>query len=155
VPLRRGAEPSQSAEVARRPKPRPKTVAWSYLDPGTPSVLRVRSGDTVEIETLVAGGPEALEAAGLPRDQMQRALLQIAREVKDRGIVPHILTRPVWIEGAEPGDVLEVKILSIELTVPYAMNVFMPGRGFIPDEFLYAYAKLTPLDVARQVAKLS
>jgi len=86
---------------------------------------------------------------------MQPALLQIDREVKDRGIVPHILTGPVWIEGAEPGDVLEVKILSIELTVPYAMNVFMPGRGFLPDEFPYAYAKLTPLDLARKVAKFS
>jgi acetamidase/formamidase len=109
----------------------------------------------VEIETLVAGGPEALEAAGLARDQMQPALLQIDREVKDRGVVPHILTGPVWIEGAEPGDVLEVRILSIELTVPYAMNVFMPGRGFLPDEFPYAYAKLTPLDFARNVAKFS
>jgi len=115
----------------------------------------VRSGDTVEIETLVAGGPEGLEAAGLARDQMQPALLQIDREVKDRGIVPHILTGPVWVEGAEPGDVLQVKILSIELTVPYAMNVFMPGRGFLPDEFPYAYAKLTPLDLARKVAKFS
>ena len=155
VALLLGVGPGQAAEVTHRLKPSPKTVTWGYFDPQTPPVLRVRSGDTVEVETLVAGGPEALEAAGLPRDQMQPALLQIDREVKDPGIVPHILTGPVWIEGAEPGDVLEVKILSIELTVPYAMNVFMPGRGFLPDEFPYAYAKLTPLDLARKVAKFS
>src|SRR3989441_12820602 len=135
VALLLGVGPGQAAEVTHRLTPTPETVTWGYFDPRTPSVLRVRSGDTVEIETLVAGGPEALEAAGLPRDQIQPALLQIDREVKDRGVVPHILTGPVWVEGAEPGDVLQVKILSIELTVPYAMNVFIPGPGLLPDEF--------------------
>jgi len=50
--------------------PSPKTVTWGYFDPSTPPVLRVRSGDTVEVETLPAGGSAALEAAGLSRDQM-------------------------------------------------------------------------------------
>src|SRR2546427_5928394 len=155
VALLLGVGPGRAAEVAHRLKPSPKTVTWGYFDPRTPSVLRVRSGDTVEIETLVAGGPEALEAAGLPRDQMQPALLQIDREVKDRGEIPPILTGPVWVEGAAPGDVLEVRILSIEPVIPYAVNFFRPGRGFLPDEFPYAYAKVTPLDLTRKVAKFS
>ncbi len=135
--------------------PSPKTVTWGYFDPSTPPVLRIGSGDTVEVETLPAGGIAALEGAGLSRDQMPPALLEIEREVKDRGEVPHILTGPIWIEGAEPGDTLEVKILSVEPAVPYAWNGFMPGRGFLPDEFPYAHFKLTPLDLARKVARFS
>ncbi|MBI1940658.1 MAG: acetamidase/formamidase family protein, partial [Acidobacteria bacterium] len=100
-------------------------------------------------------GFEALEAAGLPVDQAPPGLREIEREVKDRGEVPHILTGPVWIEGAEPGDVLEVKILSVDLVVPFAWNVFIPGRGFLPDEFPLQHAKLTPLDLVRNVAKFS
>ena len=135
--------------------PSPKTVTWGYFDPSTPPVLRVRSGDTVEVETLPAGGSAALEAAGLPRDQMQPALLEVEREIKDRGEVPHILTGPIWIEGAEPGDTLEVKILSIAPAVPYAWNSFLPGKGFLPDDFPYAHFKLTRLDLARKVALFS
>ncbi len=135
--------------------PSPKTVTWGYFDPSTPPVLRVHSGDTVEVETLPAGGSAALEAAGLPRDQMQPALLEVEREIKDRGEVPHILTGPIWIEGAEPGDTLEVKILSIEPAVPYAWNSFVPGKGFLPDDFPYAHFKLTRLDLARKVALFS
>jgi len=135
--------------------PTPKTVAWGWFDPQAPPALRVRSGDTVDIEALAGGGSDVLEASGLPRNQIQPALLEIERAVKDRGEVPHILTGPVYVEGAEPGDVLEVKILSIDPVVPYAWNSFSPGRGFLPDEFPYAQFKLTPLDFKRQVAKFS
>jgi len=146
---------SEAPPVTHHLAPSPKTVTWGYFDPSTPAVLRIRSGDTVEIETLPAGGSAALKAAGLPPDQMQPALLEIEAEVKDRGDVPHILTGPIWVEGAEPGDTLEVKILSVEPAVPYAWNGFMPGRGFLPDEFPYAHFKLTPLDLTRRVALFS
>lgn len=144
-----------STQVMHHLAPTPRTVTWGYFEAKTPPVLRVRSGDTVEIETLGAGGIEVLDAGGLPRDKIQPALLEIDREVKDRGVIPHILTGPIWVEGAEPGDVLEVRILSVELVVPYAWNVFRPGSGFLPDEFPYAYTKLTPLDLARKVARFS
>lgn len=144
-----------TAEGAHRLAPTPKTVTWGYFDARTPPVLRVKSGDTVEIQTLVAGGARALEAAGLPRDQIQPALLEIEREVKDRGEVAHILTGPIWVEGAEPGNVLEVRILSVKLTVPYAQNAFVPGRGFLPNEYPYAHHKLTPLDLTRKTAKFA
>jgi acetamidase/formamidase len=145
----------QPAPTTHHLAPLPKTVTWGYFDPSTPPVLRVRSGDTVEVETLPAGGSAALEAAGLSRDQMQPALLEVEREVKDRGEVPHILTGPIWIEGAEPGDTLEVRIISVEPSVPYAWNSFTPGKGFLPDEFPHAHFKLTPLDLTRKVARFS
>jgi hypothetical protein len=47
-------------------KPGPKTVAWGYYDASTPPVLRVKSGDVVEIHTLITSSPARLEAAGLP-----------------------------------------------------------------------------------------
>jgi len=145
----------QPPPATRHLAPSPKTVTWGYFDPSTPPVLRVRSGDIVEVETLPGGGRAALEAAGLSRDRMQPALLQVEAEVKDRGEVPHILTGPIWIEGAEPGDALEVKILSVEPAVPYAWNSFTPGKGFLPDDFPRAHFKLTPLDLTRRVALFS
>jgi len=56
--------------------------------------------------------------------------------VKDKGPGGHILTGPIYIEDAQPGDVLEVKILSIKLAIPYAYkNAFGPGRGYLPDDY--------------------
>jgi acetamidase/formamidase len=145
----------QTAPAVHRLGPTPRTITWGYFDARTPPVLKVHSGDTVEIESLIAVTVEALEAAGLQRNQIQPALLEIDHEVKDRGEIPHILTGPIWVEEAEPGDVLEVKINSIEAVVPYALNFFGPGRGFLPDQFPYSRYKITPLDLKRQVAKFS
>lgn len=143
------------AEAKHRLAPKPGEVVFGYFDARTPPVLRVNSGDTVEIEALVGGGLRALELAGLTKEQVQPELLEVEREAKDRGEIPHLLTGPVYIEPAEPGDVLEVKILGVDLLVPYAWNAFMPGGGFLPDEFPYQHAKLTPLDLDRKVAKFS
>lgn len=150
-----GVVPACGAEAVLRLLPTPQTVTWGYFDPRTPPVLRVRSGDKVEIEALVAAKVEDLEAAGVPEEQIQPALREIEREVKDRGEIPHILSGPIWVESAEPGDVLEIRILSIEPVVPYAVNFFRPGRGFLPDEFPYAHAKMTLLDLTHKVARFS
>ncbi|PYU27712.1 MAG: acetamidase [Acidobacteria bacterium] len=133
-------------------KPTPKTVVWGYYDPKTAPVLRIKSGDTVEIQTLIASSPERFESAGLGSDQIEPALRDIYREVKERGPGYHVLTGPIFIEGAEPGDVLEVRIQQIRLAIPYAMNAFSPGRGFLPDDYPYARTKVIPLDEKRMVA---
>src|SRR5713101_2855597 len=75
--------------------------------------------------------------------------------VEDKGPGGHILTGPVYIEGAEIGDVLEVKILAIKLAIPYAYNGFGPGRGYLPDDYPYAKMKIIPLDEKRMVAKFT
>jgi len=153
--LNLGLAAGQQVPVSHHLLPTPQTITWGYFDARTPPALRVRSGDVVEIESLVAFTVEGLEAAGLRRDQIQPALLEIDRQVKDRGNVPHILTGPIWVDSAEPGDVLEVKVISVEPTVPYAVNFFGPGRGFLADEFTYEHYKLTPLDLIRKVARFS
>src|SRR5690349_13535201 len=99
-----------AAQATYTLKPTPKTVAWGYYDAKAAPVLRVKSGDTVEIQTLITNSPKRLEDAGLPPDQVEQSLRDITDQVKDKGPGGHILTGPIYIEGAEIGDALEVKI---------------------------------------------
>ena len=131
----------------------PKTVHWGYYDPATPPVLRVKSGDTVEIRSSMIGSPESFERAGVPPSQIEPSLRAIYREVKDRGAGPHILTGPVFVEGAEPGDALEVRIEKIRLALPYAVNLILPGLGVLTEDYPYQRVKIIPLDEKRGVAR--
>ncbi|HWX38108.1 MAG TPA: acetamidase/formamidase family protein [Candidatus Sulfotelmatobacter sp.] len=155
APLR-AQSPAQQAGPAGsfyQLKPTPKTVAWGYYDAKTPPALRIKSGDTVEIQTLVTASRERFEAAGLWPDRAEPAWREIYERVKDRGPGLHILTGPIYVEGAEPGDVLEVRIQKIQLAIPYALNAFSPGRGFLPEDFPYERVKVIPLDEKRMVAQ--
>jgi len=136
-------------------KATPKTVAWGYYDASTPPVLRIKSGDTVEIQTLITSSPSRLEAAGVAPEQVEQSLRDIHKEVTNKGPGGHILTGPIYVEGAEPGDVLEVRIRTIRLAIPYAYNAFSPGRGFLPEDFPYARIKIIPLDEKRMVGRFS
>ena len=136
-------------------RPTPQTVAWGYYDAKATPVLRIRSGDTVEIQTLITSSPKRLEAAGVPPEQVEQSLRDITDQVKDKGPGGHILTGPISIEGAEPGDVLEVRILAAKLLIPYAYNAFGPGRGYLPDDYPYAKMKIIPLDEKRMVAQFA
>src|SRR6267154_2607882 len=133
-------------------KPTPKTIAWGYYDASTPPVLRIKSGDTVEVQTLITSTPARLEGAGVKPEDVEQSLRDIVKEVTNKGPGGHILTGPIFIEGAEPGDVLEVRIKSIKLAIPYAYNAFSPGRGFLPEDFPYAQMRIIPLDERRMVA---
>ncbi len=133
-------------------KPTPKTVAWGYYDASTPPVLRIKSGDTVEIQTLITSSPARLEGAGVKPEAVEQSLRDIYKEVTNKGPGGHILTGPIFVEGAEPGDVLEVRIKEIKLAIPYAYNAFGPGRGFLPEDFPYARVRIIPLDEKRMLA---
>jgi acetamidase/formamidase len=133
----------------------PKTVHWGYYDAAQPPVLRVRSGDTVQIRTAMIDSPEGLESGGVAASQIEPAHRAIHREVKAAGPGPHVLTGPIYVEGAEPGDTLEVRIESVKLGLPYAVNMFLPGMGVLPNDFPYMYRKVIPLDEQRMVAKFA
>jgi acetamidase/formamidase len=135
--------------------PTPKTVCWGYYDAAAKPVLRVKSGDTVQVQTLITSSPDRLVGAGLKPTDVEQALRDIHNEVKDHGPGGHILTGPIYIEGAEPGDVLEVRIKRIKLAIPYAYNAFGPGRGFLPEDFKYARMKIIPLDEKAMVARFA
>lgn len=152
--------PSPAAAPAASPqkytlKATPKTVAWGYYDASAAPVLRVHSGDSVEFETLLTNSPTGLEKAGLPPEQVQQNLRDIYKEVTDKGPGGHILNGPVYIEEAEPGDTLEVRIQKIDLAIPYAYNAFGINRGFLPEDFPYRKMRIIPLDRDRMMAKFA
>lgn len=134
-------------------EPAPGTVAWGYYAAAAAPVLRVASGDTIEAHTLITSSPAALEGAGVPPGAVEPALREIFARVTDKGPGGHILDGPIYVEGAEPGDVLEVRILGTRLALPYAYNGFRPGAGFLPDDYPYARMKIIPLDSVRMVAQ--
>jgi acetamidase/formamidase len=132
-----------------------KTVAWGHYDAKTPPNLRIKSGESVEVHTLITSSPTRLEGAGVPADQVEPALREIYKEVTNKGPGGHILTGPIFVEGAEPGDVLEVRIKSIKLAIPYAYNGFGSRSGTIPEDFPYSKMKIIPLDEKRMVGTFS
>ena len=144
-----------SAPATHSLKPAPKTIAWGYYDASAPPVLRVKSGDTVEIQTLITSSPKRLEEAGVPPEQVEQSLRDITKEVTNKGPGGHILTGPIYIEDAQPGAVLEVRIISVRLAIPYAYNGFAPGRGFLPEDYPYPKMKIIPLDEKRMVARFA
>ena len=115
-------------------------------------MLRIESGDIVEVETMITNRPQRLEAAGVPAEEVQQSLRDIVDQVEDRGPGGHILTGPIYIEGAQPGDVLEVRVLSINLAIPYAYN---GCSGFLPDNCTEPRTRIIRLDRERMVGHFS
>ena len=74
-------------------KPTPKTIVWGYYDAASKPVLKINSGDTVEVQTLLAGSPKRLQEAFLPAAEVEQALRDIVDEVKDKGPGGDILHR--------------------------------------------------------------
>ena len=134
-------------------KPTPQTVAWGHYDASDKPVLTIKSGDTVVIHTLLTNNPIGLEKAGVPPADVEPTLRAVFDGVPAaaRGPGGHILTGPIAIEGAEPGDTLEVRIRKVDLAIPYAYNAFRYGAGFLTDDFPYARMKIVPLDAKRMV----
>ncbi len=130
----------------------PTTVAWGNYDAAAKPVLTIKSGDTVVFHTLLTNSPTGLEKAGVAPADVEPSLREVFDKVHDRGPGGHILTGPVAIEGAEPGDTLEIDILKIDLAIPYAYNGFRFGAGFLTDDFPYAKMKIIPLDREKMVA---
>jgi acetamidase/formamidase len=121
-----------AAQTTQTLKPTPKTVAWGYYDAKAAPVLRVKSGDTVEIQTLITSSPKRLEDAGVPAAQVEQSLRDITAEVTDKGPGGHILTGPVYIEDAQPGDVLEVRIQKSSWRFRTLTTRSVPGAATFP-----------------------
>ncbi len=131
----------------------PATVAWGYYSAQAKPVLTVHSGDVVRMHTVSTCSLERMEEGGVPHNAIPQYDRDIHDQVKDKGPGGHILTGPVAIAEAEPGDVLEVDIQKIDIDVPFACNGFGPGRGFLPNDFPYARTKVIPLDREHLIAK--
>src|ERR1700722_20307237 len=110
----------------------PSTVVYGYYWSEAKPALRIASGDILDVDTLLTNSPAGLAKGGVPEQKIQASLKAIVAEVTGdrKGPGGHILTGPVYVEGAEPGDVLEVKILSIDLALDYGYN---GCSGYLPE----------------------
>jgi acetamidase/formamidase len=131
----------------------PATVAYGYYWADAVPVLRINSGDIIDVDTLLTNTPAGLAKAGVPEEKIQASLKAIVSEVtgEHKGPGGHILTGPVYVEGAEAGDVLEVKILSIELPLDYGYN---GCNGYLPENCdRDVPTKIVPLDRKKMTAE--
>ena len=129
--------------------PSPTTVAWGHYWSETPPVLHIQSGDYVKVHTLITSTPERLEGAGLLPDLVEKELRDV-QSVKDRGPGGHVLTGPIYVEEAEAGDVLEVRIYKIDLAIPYGYNA-IGQSGFLSDEIFDRKMKIIALDREKMI----
>jgi acetamidase/formamidase len=130
----------------------PQTVAYGYYWSDAKPVLRIASGDIIDVDTLLTNTPRGLERAGVKPEDVQQTLRQVVDTVTDKGPGGHILTGPVYVEGAEPGDALEVRILSIDLSIPYGYN---GCSGFLKENCTPGPAKIIPIDRKRMTAEFA
>jgi acetamidase/formamidase len=128
--------------------PTPQTVHWGHFDAAIPAVLQVDSGDTVVIDTYSGGYLEVADPS------VFRPAHRLIADTVPQIMGPHILTGPVYVRGAEPGDTLEVRVLDIELTTDWGWNVIRPLRGALPEDFPYLSRRVIPIDRKAGVARL-
>ena len=128
----------------------PETCQWGYFDATRQPVLRVNSGDTVVIDT-VTGAPEMISSdSGL---SVPPELVEIHKRLRPEG--PHMLTGPVYVDGARPGSVLEVFIEDVALYQDWGFNIIIPKMGTLPHDFDEKRQVVIPLDRERSIANLS
>src|SRR5215475_12241454 len=141
----------------------PETVVWGYFAADIPPALRIKSGQTVRIDTVSHGGVNTgvdpvtfFGRHGVAADEVLKDAIDIYQKVnRPRGASAHILTGPVYIEEAAPGDMLEVRILALENRVPYGVNNSNRGTGALPDLLTGPTPKVIRFDTARNVALFS
>lgn len=134
-----GAAPAGKHHVL---KATPEDVQWGWLDPREKPRLTINSGDTVAMETLLHA-----------RDKIHKDVPMediVALRKANPGGGPHSLTGPVFVNGAEPGDVLEIRILKI-VPKKVGFNFNLPGKEFptigaLPADFPEGYVKYFDID---------
>ena len=136
--------------------PSPQTVHIGYFLASLKPVLSIDSGDIVTIETAATIVPSVIDESGVVAasavPQYQR---DIFGQVKDRGPGPHILTGPIEIKGAMQGDVLEVRILDINLALDWGFNRTRPYTGALPEEFASMWTRIIPINRQAKTAEVA
>jgi acetamidase/formamidase len=138
--------------------PTPKTVAWGWYDAAGEPVLRVNSGDEVVVRALSTCSPMSLRNAGLDSARVEQLSYDIYNARKDMKTGPggHILTGPIYVEGADSGDVLEVRFKSIRPAIDYACNSFSDRSGFLKEDLTGTRrTKIIELDTVRMLGHFS
>lgn len=127
----------------------PETVHWGWFDAALAPVLTIDSGDRITVES-VSGGPGNLPGAGF---HVPPELYRI-HETVQRRLPGHILTGPVAVRGAMPGDVLEIRILDVRLRQDWGYTFVRPLAGALPNDFAEGEQMIVALDRERGVGRL-
>ncbi len=123
----------------------PQTVHTGFFDSTIPPVLMIESGDTVVLNTLMLMDNQL--RCGMTFEE----LVALRQTYVDRKVGPHTLTGPIFVNGAEPGDVLEVRIKKL-VPINCGVNYHLPGRmniGGLPEDFPNAQFKTLKLDLQK------
>ena len=129
----------------------PATARWGTFDAAYPALITIDSGETVVLE-CVSGAPEVMPPPGSGMT-IPPALAAIhASDIPRAG--GHILTGPVGVKGAEPGDMLEVRIDKIEVGNDWGYCGFRPLAGTLPEDFPDRYLSHIPVDRLRGTCRL-
>jgi acetamidase/formamidase len=126
----------------------PDTCFWGFFDNSLPPVLRVNSGDILYIETLTHQAGDAPDL--LMDDGVRDVYTKIPSSQRGPGV--HIMTGPVYVEGAEPGDTLEVRILGMTPRLPYGTNI-AAWWGYLYDDFKKERITIYKFDVGTRLAR--
>src|SRR6266436_6598822 len=159
--IAQGVPPNNTPDATLRSTP--DTVVWGYFAADIAPALRIKSGQTVRIDTVSHGGVNTgvdpvtfFGRAGIAPDQVLKDATDIYEKVsRPKGASAHILTGPIYVDEAAPGDMLEVRILALEPRVPYGVNNSNRGTGVLPDLLAAPAPKVIKFDLARNVALFS
>jgi len=132
----------------------PENVHWGYFSADLEPAVRVNPGDIVIIEDIPRLDPVDMEKRGIPAEEMSESYRRVYREVTDRGPGPHILVGPVYINGAEPGDVLEVRILSVDLAYTFGYSRLSSRGGTLPGEF-QRWERILRMDLDKKISEVA
>lgn len=108
----------------------PKTVHWGYFDASLAPALKVKSGDLVQIEAVTHHAGDAPDL--LMDESIQRLYREIPESDRNPGV--HIMTGPIYVEDARPGNMLEVRYLQMRTRIPFGSNL-AANWGYLYKEF--------------------
>ncbi|WP_108658305.1 acetamidase/formamidase family protein [Acuticoccus kandeliae] len=128
----------------------PENIHWGFHDASLPPVLRIRSGDTVELTSWAAADREDLP----PDPSLVQPGHREAIEKCVRGGASHMLTGPVFVEGAAPGDVLQIDILDVRPIDRWGYVCIVPLRGTLPGDFDTGAIIHPEIDIQQRTARL-
>lgn len=159
-----GPEPARGIRIDHVVRSTPDNLSWGWFPIDKPPVAVVQPGEVVEIHTLTGAGSNELEdpvtdlgGIGIPPDEVPEDLVAFwesrdgrPREGRDR----HLITGPVYVEGAEPGDMLEVQILDVRPRVPWGMNFTQARSGVLAEDYPGYRTGDPPLDIPPETPEL-
>jgi len=123
----------------------PSNIHWGFYDASLEPVVTIQSGDRVYFENLLARGLARLRLAGISEDRFLPSMVNVEEQETIR-IGAHPLNGPMYVDGAEAGDVLEIRLVDIGFLTDYGVSGFLPGGGTIPSDFPLAALRAFEID---------